>query len=119
MPATPHVSGLLTNVAVHYRAPEFVLESAAPVVPVAHKTNPFLKFTKEDWGRNEADVRTRQGMYPRVDFRASTDTYTCVSKGLGVKVDDELVEDADPALDPDTNATLLATDGCLRKYEID
>lgn len=119
MPATPHVSGLLTNISIGYRSPEFVLEGAAPTVPVAHKTDPFLKFVKEDWTRNEAGERDRLGMYPRIDFRTSTDTFSCTSKGLGIRVDDELVEDADPALDPDTNATLITTDGALRRYELD
>lgn len=119
--ANVHVSGSLTNVAINYAggAGFFVLEQAATIVPVGQKANPFRTFVKEDFYRIQAGVRGTNGMYPRVDYRLSSDTYSCISKGLGVPVADESLENADPAVDPDRDATLISTQGCMRQFEYD
>jgi len=117
--ANAHVSGALTNVAMHYQSSEFVLSGAAPAVQVPHKSLPYQIFTKEDWYKNEAGVRGTSGHFPRVDFRLSSTTFNCLTKGLAVPVPDETVDNADPSVQPEVNATILSTEGVMRKHEID
>jgi hypothetical protein len=102
-----HVSQPLTNILIAYMqdAAGFVAKNVFPIVPVAHKTNTFYKWTRDDFFRVEAAERAPGSPAESGSFTLSTDTYDAKEYAIRKEIEDPIRDNADSVLDLDSAAT--------------
>lgn len=115
-----HVNAPLTNVSVAYlqSATDFIADKVFPVVSVDKQTDIYWKYTKNDWFRDEAQLRapgteSAGGGY-NVD---STNTYSAKVYSFHKDIPDQVRSNADSGIDVDRDATMFVTQRLLVKRE--
>jgi hypothetical protein len=114
------INRILTNVSLAYmqNATNFVATQAFPSVPVDRATNAYFTYTKNDWFRDEAQVRGPAQESAGSGYNLSTDTYRCDVFAFHKDVDNQTLNSSDMPLNPNRDATEFVTSRLLLRREI-
>jgi hypothetical protein len=116
-----HVDQLLTILSHAYmnEAENYIADKVFPVIPVRKQSARIAKYTKADWFRDEASLRSPGTESAGTGFSVdTTDTYFCDNYAVHKDIADEVRENTDAPYDPDLEATMLVTDRLLLRREI-
>lgn len=116
-----HVDRVLTNMSVAYIQDEkaFICNKVFPMLPVDKKSNRYMVYTKDDWFRDDAEVRgpnteSAGGGYD-ID---NTPTYSCTVYAYHKDIDEQEDANSDAPLNPQRDATRFVTRKLLLRQEI-
>jgi len=114
-----HVDVPLTNMSVAYIQSQdmFIATKAAPIVPVDHKSNKYYVWNKDDWFRDEAQLRGDSEESAGGGMRLSTDNYSCDVFAFHKDVGHLTQANQDPQVNIDRASTLLVTQRMLLRRE--
>lgn len=118
-PNTVHVDRPLTILSVAYMQSQehFVASQIFPVVPVAKQSDLYYKWDKEDWFRDEAELRAPGTESAGGNYSVGTDNYACKVHSFHKDVDDQTRANSDEAINPDRSATNFVTQRLLLRRE--
>lgn len=116
-----HIDAILTNISVAYmqQAANFVSTKVFPLVPVDKQSNKFFKYTKNDWFRDEAQVRADATESAGGGYNLSTDSYSAQVWAFHKDVGDQTRANADAPINLDREAAEFVTSRILLRQEID
>jgi hypothetical protein len=116
-----HVDAMLTNISVAYMQSEdaFIADKVFPKVPVQKQSARYFKYLKEDWFRDEAELRapateSAGGGY-EID---NTPNYYCNVYAYHKNLDDQTRNNTDSPLDADRSATEFVSSKLLLRREL-
>ena len=115
-----HVDRPLTNISVAYiqEQSRFIASTVFPVIPVEKQSDKYFTYTKNDWFRDEAQLRGDATEAAGSGYNLSTDNYTCDVYAMRKDVGDQVVENSDSPIRPFEDATRFVTQKLLLKQEI-
>jgi hypothetical protein len=115
-----HVNRPLTNLSVAYMqsADNFIASKVFPVVPVDKKSDVFWVFTKNDWLRDEAELRAPSTESAGSGYNVGTQTYNCDVFAIHKDVSDMIRANSDTSLADDRPATEFVTQRLLLRQEV-
>ena len=116
-----HIDAILTNISVAYmqQASNFVATKVFPLVAVDKQSNKFFKYTKNDWFRDEAQVRADATESAGGGYNLSTDSYAAQVWAFHKDVGDQTRANADTPINLDREAAEFVTSRILLRQEID
>ena len=111
-----HISAALTQVSVAYLQTEthYVADRVFPIVPVVHQTDQYFIFSKDDYFRDEAQLRADAAESAGGGFNLTTKSYAAREWGIHKDIGDQTRRNADPAIDID----VASTKWCMQKMLI-
>jgi hypothetical protein len=114
-----HVNRPLTNISIAYiqDAASFVADKVFPVIPVTHKSDTYYTYNRGDFNRDEATERAAGTESKGNGYALGEDSYYCRVYAFHKDIPAEVRANADPALDPDKEATMLVTQKMLIRRE--
>lgn len=114
-----HVNRPLSNILVAYMQDDSkaISKSVFPVVPVAHKTDSYYKWKRDDFFRISAAERAPGSPSEGGGFDLETDTYNCKEYAIHKDLEDAVVDNADTELDLEEAATRYVGQQLLLKRE--
>lgn len=100
-PSDVHVDSALTQISIAFlqNASNFAARSVFPVVPVMHKSDEYYTYSREDFNRDEAQVRAPGAESAGSGFDTPTTSYTCKVWAHHKDLDDQTLSNADQVLD--------------------
>lgn len=112
---------MLTNVSVAYMqsADAYIANSVFPSVPVTHQSDKYYIYTKNDWFRDEAQIRPPSTPSAGSGYNLSTATYNCDVFALHKDIDDQTLANADVALNSEADAARFVASRMLIRHEIE
>jgi hypothetical protein len=115
-----HVDAILTNISVAYmqKADNFIADKVFPVVPVEKQSDKYFKYTKNDWLRDEAEVRTDGTESVGSGYNITTETYYTDVYAIHKDVGDQTRANADAPINVDREAAEFVTQRLLTRREI-
>jgi hypothetical protein len=115
-----HVDAILTNISVAYmqKAENFIADKVFPVVPVEKQSDKYFKYTKNDWLRDEAEVRTDGTESVGSGYNITTETYYADVYAIHKDVGDQTRANADAPINVDREAAEFVTQRLLTRREI-
>lgn len=110
-----HVQAALTSISVAYLQSEdsYIADKVFPLVPVVHQADKYFKFSKDDYFRDEAQLRADATESAGSGFNLSTGTYSAGVWAIHKDIGDQVRRNADPAIDIDVAATKFVTQRML------
>lgn len=116
-----HADAMLTNISVAYAqsADAFIANSVFPSLPVAHQSDKYYIYTKNDWFRDEAQIRPPATPSAGSGYGLSTATYSCDVFALHKDIDDQTIANADVALNMEADAARFVAQRMLIRHEIE
>jgi hypothetical protein len=114
-----HVDAILTNISVAYmqRAENFIADKVFPVVPVDKQSDKYFVYTKNDWFRDEAEVRTDGTESVGSGYNIATDTYYADVFAIHKDIGDQTRANADAPINVDREAAEFVTHRLLQRRE--
>jgi hypothetical protein len=115
-----HVDAILTNISVAYmqRAENFIADKVFPVVPVDKQSDKYFTYDKNDWLRDEAQVRTDGTESVGSGYNISTATYYADVFAIHKDIGDQTRANADAPINVDREAAEFVTHRLLTRREI-
>lgn len=113
-----HVDAVLSNISVAYKNDNYLADQVFPRVPVNKKSDLFFTFPKQQWQRNDVELRAPGARARLADYAITTASYVAKTYALAHLIPDEVRLNSDAPLQPDVNATEFVTDALLRAQEI-
>ncbi len=115
-----HVNQPMTDISVAYMqdADEFIADQIFPRIPVEKKSDKYFTYDRNDWLRDEAEVRGPSQETVGGGYGVSTDTYTCDVWGYHKDLDDQVRANYDNPLDPERDTTEFVTHKLLIKRDV-
>ena len=116
-----HIDRALTNVSVSYLqdASAFIADKVFPILPVKRQSDVFYKYKKEDFMRDEAQVRGAATESAGSDYGVeASDPYYCRKHAFHKDVTPEERANYDEPLDADKDATDFVTQKMLIRREM-
>ena len=115
-----HVSRPLTNILTAYmqRDENFIATKVFPIVPVDKQTDKYFTFSKNDWLRDEAQLRADSSESAGSGFSVSTDSYTCDVFAHHKDVGNQVLANADAPLNLERAAVNFVGKKLLLRQEI-
>lgn len=116
-----HVDRPLTNMSVAYIQSEqaFIASKVFPTVPVSKKTDRYFIYLKEDWFRDDAQVRAPNTESAGGGYDLdNTPTYNCIVYAYHKDIDEQEEANADVPLNMERDATRFVTRKLLLRQEI-
>ena len=115
-----HVDAILTNISVAYlqRAENFIADKVFPVVPVDKQSDKYFTYDKNDWLRDEAQVRADGTESVGSGYNISTATYYADVYAIHKDIGDQTRANADAPINVDREATEFVTHRLLTRREI-
>jgi hypothetical protein len=107
----------MTNVSVMYRNAAMVAEDVMPPLPTSKQSDKYFTYGLDNL-RADDDARRPGGRSNEIDWTPSTDSYYADGHALSMVIPDEWRENADAALDLDTDTTIQLTDKIMLAREI-
>jgi hypothetical protein len=116
-----HIDAILTNISVAYMQMQnnFVATRVFPIVPVDKQSNKLLMYPKNDWFRDEAQVRADATESAGGGYNLSTDSYSAAVWAFHKDIGDQTRANADMPINLDREATEFVTGRILLRQEID
>ena len=114
-----HVDAILTNISVAYmqKAENFIANKIFPIVPVDKQSDKFFKYTKNDWFRDEAQLRADATESAGGGYNLTTDSYSADVWAFHKDIGDQTRANADAPINVDREATEFVTSRLLLKME--
>lgn len=114
-----HVDRPLTNVSLAYiqQASDFIATQFAPIIPVDRKTDTYYTYTKNDWFRDEAQLRADGVPSAGSGYGLSTAQYSCDVFAFHKDIGPQAMANADPAINLEREAAMLVTQRMLIRQE--
>src|SRR5690349_9235444 len=114
-----HVDYALTNMSVAYMQDEstYISTKIFPVVASEHQSNKYYVYTKNDWFRDEAQVRGEGEESAGSGYTVSTNSFNCPVYSVHKDVPDQVLQNADAAIRPLYDATEFVTQRLLLRQE--
>jgi len=114
-----HVDAILTNISVAYiqKSSNFIATKVFPIVPVTKKSDKYFKYTKNDWFRDEAQIRADAEESAGGGYNIATDDYSCDTWAFHKDIGDETRKNADAPINVDREATEFVAGRILLKME--
>ncbi|HZT90290.1 MAG TPA: hypothetical protein VFA12_20285 [Stellaceae bacterium] len=114
-----HVNAALTDISVAYLQDEahYVADKVFPTVPVVHQSDKYFVFSKDDYFRDEAQLRADAEESAGGGFTLSTNSYSASVWAFHKDIGDQTRRNADPALDIDVAATKFVMQRLLIRRE--
>jgi len=115
-----HVDAILTNISVAYmqRAENFIADKVFPIVPVDKQSDKYFKYTKNDWLRDEAQVRADGTESVGSGYNITTETYYADVYAIHKDVGDQTRANADAPINVDREAAEFVTHRLLLRREL-
>lgn len=116
-----HVDRPLTNMSVAYIQKEdaFICSKAFPYVPVDKKSDRYFIYTKDDWFRDDAQLRAPNTESAGGGYDLdNTPTYNCLVYAYHKDIDEQEDANADIPLNMERDATRFVTRKMLLRQEI-
>lgn len=115
------VDAPLTDVSTAYIQDQshFIAGTVAPIILTSKKTGLYFVYDKNDLLRDEMKKRAAGSESAGSDYDVSTDTFQSARYALHDDVDSEEPANADPAIDPEVDATEVLTQKFLIRRERD
>ena len=115
-----HVDVPLTNLSTAYLQSQdaFIASKVFPIVPVQKQTDKFYTYTKNDWFRDEAQLRADATESAGSGYGVSTSTYSCDVYAMHKDIGYQTRANADSQINLDRDATEFVTQRLLLKQEI-
>ncbi len=115
-----HVDAVLTGISVAYiqSQTDFIATRVFPIVPVDKQSDVFYTYAKNDWFRDEAQLRAPGTESAGGSYGLSTDTYSCDVWAFHKDVPDQVVANEDAPLDSYRDATQFVTRKLLLRQEV-
>lgn len=115
-----HVDVPLTNISTAYIQSQdaFIATKVFPVVPVEKQTDKYYTYTKNDWFRDEAQLRADATESAGSGYGISTGTYSCDVFAMHKDIGYQTRANADSQINLDRDATQFVTQRLLLKQEI-
>lgn len=105
-----HVDSALTDfsVAIYQDASRFIAPQVFPVVNVPQQSGKYHTYDTKELQRTFAALRAPNTEAPARTFKMSKDSYHCEVYSIAVDVSEQVRANADPAIDPEEDAALVA-----------
>ena len=115
-----HVDAILTNISVAYmqRAENFIADRVFPVVPVDKQSDKFFTYDKNDWLRDEAQIRADGTESVGSGYNIATSTYYADVFSIHKDIGDQTRANADAPINVDREAAEFVTHRLLTRREI-
>lgn len=115
-----HINAPLTNISIAYRNDAYVADQVFPLVPVNKQSDIYVKYTQDDWFRDEAQRRAPGEAVKTSGWNVDTsNTFYCINYALGKVIPDEVARNADSIFNLDREAALFVTDKLQLRREIE
>lgn len=111
------VDPVLSNVSVAYKNDSFISELLMPVFSVQKQSGKFYKFNKANLRRNKT-LRAPGAKANEVEHGLTTDSFVAQDHALKEAIPFEVIDQADAALDPETDATEAVTEMLMIDKEV-
>lgn len=108
---------VLSSVSVAYKNQFYISETLMPVFPVAKQTGKYYKYDKSAFRRAKS-LRAPGGKANEVAFGLSTESFICEDHALKEKIPFEVIEQAESALNPESDSVENVTEMLLLDKEI-
>ncbi len=110
----------LTNVSIAYmqKQEHFIAGQVFPNVPVDKKSDSYFVYTKNDWFRDEAQIRPDGTESAGSGYNLDTATYNCDVFAFHKDVGDQTSANSDAPLNPAKDATEFVTQRLMLRREI-
>jgi len=106
-----HTDAILSNISVQYRNAAYVGSQLLPVVPVQKESDLYYLYnSKADRFRIPTTLRAPKSESKQVDWKVTTDTYTCEEHALNDLIDDRERNNADAPLNLEVDTVEFLTD---------
>lgn len=112
-----HEDAVMTAFSLAYMQGGVVAGEVFPFVGVTKESDKYFVYGKEKWRIPPNLLRGLSSEYARLAASLSKDTYSCEEYGAEVPIDDRERDNADKPLNPDQEATELATEAVILGYE--
>ena len=114
-----HVDAILTNASIAYiqSADNFIATKVFPIVPVDKQSDLYFKYTKEDWFRDDAQVRADGTEAATSGYGLTTDSYFAYVYAIKKAVGDQTMANFDSPLDPLRDAAKFTAQLILNRLE--
>lgn len=114
-----HINRPLTAISVAYiqQAAAFVAARMFPIIPVDKKSDLYYTYTKNDWFRDEAQLRVSGQESAGSGYGLATASYSCDRWDFHKDVPKDVLANADAPLDPRDDATRFVTQKLLLRQE--
>lgn len=115
-----HVDHLLTQISIAYMndPANFIADDLFPIVLVDFQSNKYVLYTKNDWLRDEAQVRAPATESAGGGYNLDTsNVYNAVNYAFHKDIPDEIRRNADMPIDMDLDATRFVTEKLRLKNE--
>jgi hypothetical protein len=115
-----HVDAVLTNISLAYEqeADNFIAGKVFPTVPVEKQSDKYFTYTKNDWFRDEAQVRADGDESVGSGYGISTSPYYCDVYAIHKDIGDQTRKNADSPINVDSEAAKFVTQRLLVRREI-
>lgn len=115
-----HVDRVLTNISVAYiqSLDHFIAAKVFPIVPVDKQRDVYYVYTKNDWFRDEAEIRPDATESSGSGYNLGTDSYACDVWAHHKDIGEQARKNSDAPLDPDRDATRFVTQRLLLRREV-
>lgn len=116
-----HVDRPLTTMSVAYIQSEdaFICNKVFPVLPVDKKSDRYFVYTKDDWFRDDAQLRAPNTESAGGGYDLdNTPTYSCNVYSYHKDIDEQEVANSDQPLNPQRDATRFVTRKLLLRQEV-
>ena len=114
-----HVDAILTNISVAYmqKQENFIANKVFPIVPVDKQSDKYFSYTKNDWFRDEAQLRADATESAGGGYNLSTSSYSADVWAFHKDVGDQTRANADAPINVDREAVEFVTSRLLLKME--
>nr|DAX58162.1 MAG TPA: major capsid protein [Caudoviricetes sp.] len=115
-----HIDKALTNLSVKYMqdSNNFIADKVFPIVPVMKQSDRYFMYKKEDWFRDDAQLRAPGAESAGGDYDIdNTPSYFCNKYAFHKDVTEEDRINSDSPLTPDQDATEFVVDKLLLNRE--
>lgn len=111
-----HIQAALTQISVAYIQDEahYIADKVFPILPVVHQADKYFIYSKDDFFRDEAQLRADATESAGGGFNLTTQSYSAFVWGFHKDIGDQVRRNADPAVDIDVAATKY----CMEKMLI-
>lgn len=120
-PDAIHVDAALTDVSIAYfqDASNFIAGTVAPLILTDKKSGLYYEYSKNDLLRNEVRERATGSESAGIDYNVTKTPWVSRRYALHDDVDSEEPANADPAIDPEVDATEILAQKWLIRREVD
>ena len=118
-PNQVHIDAALTNLTRKFQNGDLVAERIAKVFPVQKFSDKFFRYIKQSDFKVPDTVRRSGSESNEVHLRLDSDDYATIGHALKELIDDDTRKNADPAINPDADATEHVTNLLRLRLEKD